>query len=135
MLVLENRVGEQPVLIVRALNPTSEFLQEYSAGDFIDGALAYLRDVADARGGTRVVAPVELSVDGALSNRAEIRSGFAPFIHGEPLVLAEKEDFNGYDLTEGKVRFVEPLVLSTALNVRQIGTPGCSSEQTFCNIA
>jgi hypothetical protein len=115
MLVLENRVGEQPVLILRALNPTSEFLQEYSAGDFIDGALAYLRDVADVRGGTRVVAPVELSVDGALSNRAEIRSAFAPFIHGEPLILAEEEDFNGYDLTEGKVRFVEPLAVPSPL--------------------
>ncbi|MCX5782218.1 MAG: hypothetical protein NT145_05890, partial [Elusimicrobia bacterium] len=101
MLVLKNKVKGKPVLILRAINPTNEFLEEYSAEDFLQEAIAYVEKAAKEMG-----AEVLLSDESeTTSNRDIVYEAVRKFIvNPKPVKLDEQEYFNDYDITNSCVR-------------------------------
>jgi len=105
MLILENKINGEDVLVLRAINPRAEFLSEYSARDFVSGAIAYARLLAERKGIKRVVVPIEES--GATSNRDMVIREIRDFVKGDVLNLDQMENFNGYDITKAIVREID----------------------------
>ena len=99
MLILENTSNGKPVFILRAVNPSEEFLSQYSAEDFLENAIRYIEKIGKIKGVELIVAPIGNS--GALSNRGEIHTVFQKFTKGEKVDLDKKETFNGYNITKG----------------------------------
>jgi hypothetical protein len=123
MLVLENTFEGKPVLIVRGLNPTPEFLATHSAEDFINGALEFLTIAAQKRGdGTKIVAP--LHDLGALSNRPEVHSAFDAFKIDGDVFLDIDENFNDHPLRKiehgNPKKIVEPMAPQAPVTLRII---------------
>jgi len=103
MLILENSVNGKPVFIMRAINPSEEFINEYSPESFLKNVIGYIEEIAEAKGGF-VVAPVKYT--GALTNRrGSIDTAIKEFVvDGETVSLDKKENFNGYDITNRCVK-------------------------------
>ncbi|MFA5100152.1 MAG: HEAT repeat domain-containing protein, partial [Candidatus Omnitrophota bacterium] len=99
MLVLENSYKGKKALILRAINPTDAFIEEYSTADFIKGAIGYARKIAAANGNAVIVAPV--GSEHALTNRhGYVDKEMEKYVADKELIaLDKKEDFNGYGIT------------------------------------
>ncbi len=102
-LLLENTVGGNPVLILRAIDPSARITEKYSTDDILEGVIGYAEDIArtiEAKTGKKVKVLAPLDMQGALSNRAQItKSAFQAFVLGSALTLDQTETFNGYDIT------------------------------------
>ncbi|MCX5702371.1 MAG: ribose 5-phosphate isomerase A [Candidatus Omnitrophica bacterium] len=98
MLILENSFQNKPVLILRAINPSEELINAYNPEDFFKGVIEYAENIAQAKGGALIVAPVHSP--GNLTNRGEsIREAINKFVVGGVIKLDNKEDFNDRDIT------------------------------------
>jgi len=104
MLILENRSKGEPVLIMRATNPSEVFLGEYSHSDFLKAAIQYAYALADARGIKTVLAPI--NEQGALSNRPEINKAFEKQVEGPFIKLDTVENLNEFNLTKDVLKKV-----------------------------
>jgi len=96
MLLLENTSAGEPVLIMRAVNPSDTFLGTYSAVDFLNAAIKYTYALAEARGIKTVLIPINNV--GALSNRTDIIDQFSNFVEGDFISIDTSENLNGYQL-------------------------------------
>jgi hypothetical protein len=97
VLLLENTINNERVWILRAINPSEDFLNEYSADSFISELINYLKPMAEAEGVKYIASPEEANVT---SNRPAITKAIENY-KGKKMYLDKKEDFNGglYEFT------------------------------------
>lgn len=116
MLILENSVNGRPVLIMRALNPSSE----ENAEDMINGAIQLVEKIAEnieRETGDKPLIVAPLGQAGSLSNRSGINDTFKTFAVGVGTLTLEKEEtFNGFghDMTAGVISEVMSRTLPSA---------------------
>jgi signal transduction histidine kinase len=98
MLILENSIQGEKAWILRATNPSQNFLERHNTEEFLKGTIRYIYSLAKKAGVKYIVAPIEHG--GALSNRPSIGSAYRALIKGKEkhVVLDRREEFNGYNI-------------------------------------
>jgi len=96
LVILENSIDGEKVWILRAINPTQGFLNEYDAKGFVQGAVAYVEKLARKKDIRYLVSPN--GVPGALTNRSLVQSVMGSFSKKADVELDQAENFNGYSL-------------------------------------
>ncbi len=105
MLLLENEIDGEKTWIMRAVNPSEEFLGRWSTHDFLNGAIAITKALAleynrihPDRPVRYLVVPVDCS--GAMSNRPDVNRQISDFVKDDDIILDQAEEFNGYPLKQ-----------------------------------
>jgi len=98
MLILENSIGGEKTWILRATNPGDSFIEEHDAGEFLAGAVDYVKTLAKKEDVRHIVAPV--GEPNALSNRGPVISAYDDIVSGDTVHLDRPENFNAYDIQD-----------------------------------
>lgn len=99
LLLFERSIGGEPCMVLRGMNPRENTINQLNGKSFMEEFLAYIRPIAEERGITKIVAP--MNSPGALSNRPAISNAYTEmFAENHTVYLDEPMTFNGYDFED-----------------------------------
>jgi len=124
VLILENYYRGEKVWILRAINPSADFLATHDADDFFAGILQYAQKLADAYNRLHPDSPVRYLLaptgeEGALSNRPKIKDAVVKKAEDGFISLDKPENLNGYPIKDTcaiLARLSMPLENNTSLS-------------------